>query len=123
MHAPIAAESRRFRRGGYADPVTTMPFRPLVLRKGIVIDDPLGVILGLLKAHRLDVSASSWPTPFGEPDLRLANRGGTRVLAADLLAPLASLIHMRGPASAGSDGGADAAIDGDHGAGDVGARS
>src|SRR5215467_392133 len=65
-----------------------MPFRPVVLRKGVVIDDPLGVILGLLRAYRLDVSASSWPTSFGEPDLRLANRDGARISAAQIAAIL-----------------------------------
>ena len=60
-----------------------MPFRPVVLRNGVVIDDPLGVILGLLKAYRLDVSAPSWPTSFDEPDLRLANRDGARISAAE----------------------------------------
>jgi len=68
--------------------VTTTPFRPVVLRKGVVIDDPLGVILGLLRAYRLDVSASSWPTSFGEPDLRLANRDGARISAAQIAAIL-----------------------------------
>ena len=68
--------------------MTTTPFRPVVLRKGVVIDDPLGVILGLLRAYRLDVSASSWPTSFGEPDLRLANRDGARISAAQIAAIL-----------------------------------
>jgi hypothetical protein len=68
--------------------VTTTPSRPVVLRKGVVIDDPLGVLLGLLKAYRLDVSASSWPTSFGEPDLRLANRDGARISAAEIAAIL-----------------------------------
>jgi hypothetical protein len=73
---------------GYADPVTTMPFRPVVLRNGVVIDDPLGVILGLLTAYRFDVGASSWPASFGEPDLRLANRDGARISAAQIAAIL-----------------------------------
>jgi hypothetical protein len=68
--------------------VAATPFRPVFLRKGIVIDDPLGVILGLLKAYRLDVSASSRPTSFGEPDLRLANRDGARISAAEIAAIL-----------------------------------
>jgi hypothetical protein len=68
--------------------VTTTPFRPVVLRRGIVIDDPLGVVLGLLKAYRLDVSASSRPTSFGEPDLRLANQDGARISAAEIAAIL-----------------------------------
>jgi Family of unknown function (DUF6308) len=65
-----------------------MSVRPVVLRKGVVIDDPLGVILGLLKAYRLDVSASSWPASFGEPDLRLANRDGARISAGEIAAIL-----------------------------------
>jgi Family of unknown function (DUF6308) len=68
--------------------VAATPFRPVFLRKGIIIDDPLGVILGLLKAYRLDVSASSRPTSFGEPDLRLANRDGARISAAEIAAIL-----------------------------------
>jgi hypothetical protein len=66
----------------------TTTFRPVVLRKGVVIDDPLGVILGLLTAYRLDVSASSWSTSFGEPDLRLANSDGARISAAEIAAIL-----------------------------------
>jgi hypothetical protein len=73
---------------GYADPVTTTPIRPVVLRKGVVVDDALGVILGLLKAYRPDASASSGPTAFGEPDLRLANRDGARISAAEIAAVL-----------------------------------
>ena len=61
-----------------------MPYRPVVLRNGVVIDDPLGIVLGLLKAYRLNVSASSWPTSFGEPDLRLANQDGARISAAEI---------------------------------------
>ena len=77
--------------------MTTTPFRPVVLRKGVVIDDPLGVILGLLKAYRLDVSASSWPTSFGEPDLRLANRDGARISAAEIAAILERRPAIEGP--------------------------
>ena len=73
---------------GYADPVTTMPFRPVVLRNGVVIDDPLGVILGLLKAYRLDTGGPSRPGSFDEPDLRLANRDGARISAAEIVAVL-----------------------------------
>ena len=68
--------------------MTTTPFRPVVLRKGIVIDDPLGVVLGLVKVYRLDISASSRPTSFGEPDLRLANQDGARISAAEIAAVL-----------------------------------
>ena len=65
-----------------------MSFRPLALRNGIVIEDPLGVILGLLQAHRLDAGGPSPPASFGEPDLRLANRDGARISAAEITAIL-----------------------------------
>jgi Family of unknown function (DUF6308) len=68
--------------------MTTMPFRPVVLRNGVVIDDPLGVALGLLKAYRLDIGGPSRPGSFGEPDLRLANRDGARISAAEIAAIL-----------------------------------
>jgi hypothetical protein len=65
-----------------------MPFRPVVLRNGVVIDDPLGVVLGLVKAYRLDTGGPSRPEPFGEPDLRRANRDGARISAAEIAAIL-----------------------------------
>ena len=65
-----------------------MSFRPVILRNGVVIEDPLGVILGLLQAHRLDAGGPSPPTSFGEPDLRLANRDGARISAAEITAVL-----------------------------------
>jgi Family of unknown function (DUF6308) len=61
-----------------------MPFRPVVLRSGVVIEDPLEVVLGFLTAYRLDTGGPSRPTSFGEPDLRLANRDGARISAAEI---------------------------------------
>ena len=62
---------------------------PVVLRNGTGIEDPLGIVLGLLKAPgRFDVSDPSRPASFGEPDLRLANRGGARISAAQIAAIL-----------------------------------
>jgi hypothetical protein len=61
-----------------------MPFRPVVLRNGVVIEDPLEVVLGFLTAYRLDTGDPSRPTSFGEPDLRLANRDGARISAAEI---------------------------------------
>jgi hypothetical protein len=63
-----------------------MPFRPVVLRNGVVIDDPQGVVLGLIKSYRLDTGGPSRPESFGEPDLRLANRDGARISAAEITA-------------------------------------
>jgi hypothetical protein len=69
--------------------VTTSSFRPVVLRNGTHIDDPLTVVLGLLRANwRIDVTDPSRPASFGEPDLRLANRGGARISAAEIAAVL-----------------------------------
>ena len=67
----------------------TSPFPPVVLRNGTGIDDPLAVVLGLLTANwRIDASDPSRPASFGEPDLRLANRGGARISAAEIAAVL-----------------------------------
>ena len=60
----------------------------VVLRGGVVIEDPLSVVLGFLARWRLDVSDPSQPASFGEPDLRLANRGGARISAAQIAAIL-----------------------------------
>jgi hypothetical protein len=62
---------------------TTSPWL-VVLRGGVVIDDPLSVVLGFLARWRLDVSDPTQSASFGEPDLRLANRGGARVSAAQI---------------------------------------
>src|ERR1700757_269066 len=66
--------------------VTTTSAWPIVLRGGVVIEDPLSVVLGFLARWRIDVGDPS--ASFGEPDLRLANRGGARVSAAQIAAIL-----------------------------------
>jgi hypothetical protein len=68
--------------------VTTPSPWLVVLRGGVVIEDPLSVLLGFLARWRLDVSDPSRSASFGEPDLRLANRGGARVSAAQIAAIL-----------------------------------
>jgi len=68
--------------------VTTSSFRTVVLRNGVDIEDPLRVVLGFLEAWHLDVGDPSRPASFGEPDLRLANRGGARISAAEIAAIL-----------------------------------
>jgi Family of unknown function (DUF6308) len=74
--------------------VTASSVRPVVLRNGVGIDDPLSVVLGFLQAPGLfDVSDPSRPASFGEPDLRLANRGGARISAAQI----AAILQRRGP--------------------------
>jgi hypothetical protein len=69
--------------------VTTSSFRPVVLRNGVAVDDPLDVVLGFVEAWHLDVGDHSPSASFGEADLRLANRGGARISAAEMVAILA----------------------------------
>ena len=67
----------------------TSSSQPVVLRNGLVIEDPLRVLLGFVQARRgFDQSEPARPASFGEPDLRLANRGGARISAAEISAVL-----------------------------------
>ena len=69
--------------------MATPSFPPVILRNGVVVEDPLEAVLGLLKGFRhFDVGDSSRPVSFGEADLRLANRGGARISAAEIAAVL-----------------------------------
>jgi hypothetical protein len=69
--------------------LVTNSSRPVILRNGASIGDPLTVVLGFLKAYgRLDVTGPVRPASFGEPDLRLANRGGARISADEIAAVL-----------------------------------
>jgi len=69
--------------------VTTGSARPVVLRNDVRIEDPLRVVLGFLKAQwRFDASDPSRPASFDESDLRLANRAGARISAAEITAIL-----------------------------------
>ncbi|HEX6680305.1 MAG TPA: DUF6308 family protein [Gaiellaceae bacterium] len=63
--------------------------RPVVLRNGVAIEDPLTAVLGFLEEQwAYDFSEASASGSFGEPDLRLANRGGARISAAEIAAIL-----------------------------------
>jgi hypothetical protein len=66
--------------------LTRLP--PVVLRNDVRIEEPLRVVLGFLEAWRLEVSDPSRPASFDESDLRLANRGGARISAAEIVAIL-----------------------------------
>jgi hypothetical protein len=69
--------------------MTTSSVRPVVLRNGVGIEDPLSVVLGFLDTGwSFDISDPSAPATFGETDLRLANRGGARISAAEIAAIL-----------------------------------
>ena len=72
--------------------MTATPSGPVVLRGGVVVEDPLSVVLGFLARWRLEISDPSRLMSFGEPDLRLANRGGARVSAAQI----AAILERRG---------------------------
>ena len=67
----------------------TSSSQPVVLRSGLVIEDPLQVVLRFVEARwRVDVSEPARSASFGEPDLRLANRDGARISAAEIAAVL-----------------------------------
>jgi len=87
---PPALPADRLRGAvAYDARMTASSFRPVVLRNGTEIDDPLTVVLGFFRANwRPDVSDPSRPASFGEQDLRLANRGGARISAAEIAAIL-----------------------------------
>jgi hypothetical protein len=64
--------------------------RPVVLRNGVEIEDSLELTLGFLEAYpAYDAGVASAPGSFREADLRLANRGGARISAAEIAAILA----------------------------------
>ena len=87
-------DARRCRAVSCDDRVTASSVRPVVLRNGVGIDDPLTVVPGFLKTPgRFDVSDPARPASFGEPDLKLANRGGARISTAQI----AAILQRRGP--------------------------
>jgi hypothetical protein len=53
-----------------------------------VLEDPLRVALRFLEAYQLDLGDPSRSASFGASDLRLANRGGARISAAEAAAIL-----------------------------------
>lgn len=58
---------------------------PVALRNGADVDDPLTMVLGFLEAYwHLEASAQLPPSSFVEADVRLANRGGARISAAQI---------------------------------------
>jgi hypothetical protein len=71
--------------------VTTSSLPPVGLRHGIEIEDPLPVVLGFLESWRFEAGDPS--VSFAEADLRLANRGGARISAAEI----ASILERRRP--------------------------
>ena len=66
--------------------MTSSPVRPALLRGGVEIEDPVNVVLDFLEKWRLEPTDESRQFVFGESDLRLANRGGARISAAEIAA-------------------------------------
>jgi hypothetical protein len=62
------------------------------LRRGIELTNPLELALHFLEAYSISEAAPSRPASFDERDLRLANRGGARISAAEI----ASILERRG---------------------------
>jgi Family of unknown function (DUF6308) len=65
----------------------------IILRGGVDIENPLEVALEFLAAYsRYEACDSSGPASFDESDLRLANRAGARISAAEI----AAILERRG---------------------------
>ena len=58
------------------------------LRSGVEVEKPLELALAFLEAYPSWAGDSSGPVSFDERDLRLANRGGARISAAEIAAIL-----------------------------------
>ena len=77
--------SCRLSKRGVSSQVTGNSIPPIVLRNGISVEDPLKIVIDSLEAQPgLDVGVASRLASFGETDLRLANRGGARISAAEI---------------------------------------
>jgi hypothetical protein len=64
-------------------------FHTIVLRRGLEVEDPLSLALNFVEAYaNYDSADHSGPVSFDESDLRLANRGGARISAAQISAIL-----------------------------------
>jgi Family of unknown function (DUF6308) len=78
-------EGAEERLGGVGD----VRLNAIVLRGGVEVEDPLELALGFLGTYSsYDVAGSGTPMSFDERDLRLANRGGARISAAEIAAVL-----------------------------------
>ena len=59
--------------------------RTITLRSGVEVENPLELALGFLAAYSsYEAYGSSGAASFDESDLRLANRGGARISAAEI---------------------------------------
>jgi hypothetical protein len=63
--------------------------RTVLLRGGVEVEQPLELALAFLAAYSgLEGRSASGPTSFDESDLRIANRAGARISAAEIAAIL-----------------------------------
>jgi hypothetical protein len=71
--------------------------KTITLRDGVELDNALELALDFLEAYSgLETGDSSGPACFDESDLRLANRGGARISAAQI----AAILERRGEVEA-----------------------
>lgn len=69
--------------------MTAIAVRPVVLRNDVVVGDPVQVVRRYLEPRwQFDVGDPARSAEFGQPDLRLANRLGARISAAQIAAIL-----------------------------------
>jgi hypothetical protein len=67
----------------------------IVLRGGAEVGNARELVLGFLEAYAgYEAGDSSGPSSFDERDLRLANRGGARISAAEIAAILARRVEI-----------------------------
>jgi hypothetical protein len=70
----------------------------IILRGGVELENPLELALKFLEAYSsYEADDSSGPDSFEESDLRLANRGGARISAAEI----AAILERRGEIESG----------------------
>ena len=88
------AKSRRLRLSLTVEPLSCddrsfAGMSAIILRGGVEIENPLELALEFLAAYSsYEACDSSSPVSFDESDLRLANRGGARISAAEIAAIL-----------------------------------
>ena len=71
--------------------------RTIILRGGVEVENSLELALAFLAASSAyDVAVASGPESFDESDLRLANRGGARISAAEIAAILERHAEIEG---------------------------
>jgi hypothetical protein len=65
----------------------------IILRRGVEVENPVELALEFLDAYSgSELDDASGPASFDERDLRLANRGGARISAAEI----AAILERRG---------------------------